>query len=613
MRNVRVLFLLVAVLALTGACESSNGGGATDTGGPGPDVQVHDVGVEDVPVSVEDLFVLDVQVADLGAPDLGAPDLVSEDVPVDVGNPDTFTLPEFKEVGFPPRELAFAFTRPPLGEPIPTEEVTAFTRRVAATLKEVGYFRWLLRTSTGMDASSGMADYLAWHNDVRAVKEGDKVTFEQRGGEHNMWINSSKVLTAVMGAYHHTGDWEAAKLTEQYCKGLTATVKGFVWGEDDPAPWLMARAIFPMDHQFTMDEATWRDDGRRKRVEFSHAYTEARHWNAQTFGWPENPTWGSIWVTNMRSKDDVRAITRLVPFLPAVVEGARDEWVREACAETLDTMVHFHKDIVDEEYSIRTKNERGEAYRLPCDTEEYEENTDLGSYLCYVAADPRNECCSRLATDMIAYGERLTNDCGTCTGSLYDAVAPLGNIYNASIIWDYHMAAVAASLLHGQNDEAFQTLTGLVERIDGYVHPPAGDTVSQAATWASHVAHLLVEAAAVGLPLTAHEVRQVHSFWDQTAVELTAWPNWDLWDESVPDGTYEGWTNWDWWTSGQPPAEQSLRSYRPVTSTEAIPVQWFAALFEYCISPFQNPAGAAFVDCEILRDPSTWAAPDTAQ
>jgi hypothetical protein len=35
-------------------------------------------------------------------------------------------------------------------------------------------------------------------------------------------------------------------------------------------------------------------------------------------------------------------------------------------------------------------------------------------------------------------------------------------------------------------------------------------------------------------------------------------------------------------------------------------VPWFATLFEYCMSPLKNPAGAAFVDCEVLRDPVTW-------
>ena len=522
-----------------------------------------------------------------------ASELILDEISGDVSDPDA--LPEFEDVGFPPRKLAFAFERPAQGEPIDTQEVSAFTERMAETLQDVGYFRWLLRTSTGVDASSNETDYLAWHNGAQAVKLDGKVTFKHPSHEHNMWIPSSKILSAAMGAYLHTGDWQAGKVTEQYCKGLTAVVKGFVWGDDDPAPYLMARAVFPHDHDFTLDAEAWKDDGRAKAVEFSQAYTEADHWNAASFAWPENPTWGSIWVTNMRSKDDVRAITRLAPFLYYVVEDAPDEWVKDACAETLEIMIGFHKDIVDEDYFIRTKDRQGQAYRLPCD-----DKTDLGSYACYIDADPGNECCARLATDMMAYGERRTNDCGTCTGSLYDKIAPVGNVYNVPIVWDYHMAGIAASLLHRQHVEAYHALRGLADRMDETLHPKANYAPAKNVTWSSHVAHFLVEAAVVGLPLTAEEARMIQSFWDQTALELKAWPNWDLWDESVPDGTYGGWTNWDWGVSSTPPAELSLTQFRPVTSTDAVPVQWFALLFEYCASPFKNPAGAAFVDCDLL-------------
>jgi hypothetical protein len=582
MRKMSVLFL-VPFLAL--ACGSSGAGDLPDTGDvTRPDAVDLDV-AQDVDVPVD--------------PDIPVVDDILADSTDDAA--ETSDLPPFEDVAFPPRKLAFEFQRPAVGEPVTAEEVTAFTRRIATTLHQTGYFRWLLRTSTGVDPTTGLQDYMAWHNDVRAVKSEGKVTFRHEGHEHNMWIPSAKVLSAVLGAYLHTGDWETGKLTEQYCKGLTAVVKGFIWGDEDPAPWLMARAILPLDHEFTLDSETWHDDGRTKRVEFSLAKTEAEAWNAATFPWPENPTWGSIWVTNMRSKDDVRAITRAVPFLHYVVEDAKDDWVRDACAETLETMVNFHKDIVDQDYFIRSKDRNGVAYRLPCD-----DDKDLGSYNCFTGIDPLNECCARLSTDMIAYGERLTNDCGTCTGSIYDMFAPLANIYNINIIWDYHMAGVLASLVHRQHRDAFYTLAGLAQRIDEYQDPEPGFPGPGNPFWPSRMAHLFVEAAAVGLPLTAREVRQVHHSWDLAAQDLQAFSNWDLWDESVPDGTYNGWTNWDWWVPTEPLDYINRTSFRPVVSNEAVPVQWFATLFEYCMSPFKNPAGEAFVDCEILRDPATW-------
>ena len=35
-------------------------------------------------------------------------------------------------------------------------------------------------------------------------------------------------------------------------------------------------------------------------------------------------------------------------------------------------------------------------------------------------------------------------------------------------------------------------------------------------------------------------------------------------------------------------------------------IEDMALLFEYCWSPFRNPAGVEFVDCDILSDPSQW-------
>ncbi len=573
------LMCLVACLALfAAACGSSDDvtdpGGATDPGvvaDPGaPDV-IEDIGARDVP--------FDAGIEDPGTGDEGFDPGVEDVPPADEGATDIGPNFDDIEQQYPPRALPFAFTRPALGEPLTPNEVTDFTKTVAAAYKEIGFFRWLLRTSTGVDHTTETDDYLAWHNDVHAVKEGDTVTFDHRGLEHNMWIPGSIVLSSVMNGYLLTGDWEMARLTEQYCKGLTAVVKGFVWGDDDPAPNLMARAIFPMDHDFTLDEDFWKDDGRKKAIKFSGVYREEHGWNAQSFAWPNNPTWGSIWVTNMRSKDDVRAISRTSTFLPYVVEDAPDAWVRDACLETWQTMQAFHKDIVDNEYNIRTKGDDGVAYRIPC------EDQDLGSYMCYYDVDPTNECCARMAADMIAYGERRTDECGTCTGSVYDTFASITHYYNIPIVWDYHMAGVGTALVNRQYRDAWYALGGLAERIDRYMHPTEDEPGTKDPNWNRDMAQLLVQAASVGLPLTAYEARHVEEYWTNTAEHLREWDHWDLWDESIPDGDY---------------------SVRPPNIETAVEVEAFAVLFEYCNSPFKNPAGASFVDCSVLADPSTW-------
>lgn len=543
---------------------TDTGGGPADTGGgldaAGPDVPAADVPRADVPVT-------DVPPADVPVTDVPVTDVPPADVAADV---DVGPLPL-------PRALPFEFTRPADGEPIPAADVTAFTKQVTGLWKDIGWFRWLLRTSSGVDASTGTDDYLAWHNDVTAIKSGDLVTFQQRGLEHNMWIPGSKVLSEVVNGYLLTGDWELAKLAEQYCKGLTAVVKGFIWDENDPAPYLMARAVFPMDQEFTLDEETWHDDGRRKAVQFSTAYRVEDNWNAHSFAWPHNPTWGSIWVTNMRSKDDVCAIVRTTAFLPYVVEDAPDEWVREACAETLQAMRGFNKDIVDYGYYIRTKDADGTARLV---TEE-----DLGSYVEYTALSELNECTARLASDLIAYGERRTNDCGTGFPTMYDLVAGVTHYYNYPILWNYHMAALGNALVANRPEMAAALLEGLTTRIDRYRDPESDEAGQSHHEWNRDMAVLLVQAASFGFPLTATEARHVQAHWTQAIADFRDWPYWDLWSPDVPDGEY---------------------GLRPGDTDGGVPVEALTLFLEYCNSPFQNPSGAVFVDCDVVRDVTQW-------
>ncbi len=559
---------LGAVLVLALACGSS--GGSDDVGtdpGPGPDV-VADAAVDVPPADVPPA---DVPAAD--APDAAEAVDAVPDVPVDIP--------------FPARELPFEFTRPAVGEPIPAAETTAFTHQVMGTLKSVGWARWLLRISIGVDGTTGKSPFLAWYNDVDATKAGDLVTFKHSGGEHNQWIDGSMYLSTVLNGYLLTHDWELGKLAEQYCYGLSAVVKGFRWDEDDPAPYLMARSIFPMDHEFTLDEATWHDDGtRRKRVEYSASYKIEDGWNAHTFEWPHNPTWGYEWITNMRSKDDVRAIARTTAFLYYAAD-APDAFVRDACGETLDIMKGFQKDIVDYAYEIRTKDPDGTARLVP--------EQDLGSYAWYVKLDPGNECGARISADLIAYGETKTWEkegktydngaCGNGWGTVYDKFASQAHYYNYPIVWDYHMAALGLALVHGKVKLAKEQLEGMTLRMNDYLDPNTKQPGAKESGWKRDMALLLVQAASFGLPLTAAEARHVQQYFAQAATELAAWPNWDLW--SQPDGEYG-------------------RGFRPSTSEAAVPPEAIGLFFEYCNSPFKNPAGATFVDCAVVADPGQW-------
>jgi len=569
--------ILIPIMMLTFACSTSKQK-ANDLGtDKGADIVVA-TDVPDVPdvkplsdstdAAVNDITVdADAQNADI-ASDPGTE--TGTDVLADTQVPDGL-----------PRKLPFKFTRSADGDPIPAADVKSFTSKVTGLWKKIDYARWILRTSEGVDPSTGKDDYLAWYNDMVATKKGDTVTFSARGGEHNMWISGSMILSVAINGYLLTDDWTYGKLAEEYCKGLSAMIKGFVWDKNDPAPFLMPRSIFPMDQDFTLDADHWKDDGRHKIVIFSTMYQKQDGWNAHTFKWPHNPTWGYEYVTNMRSKDDVRAIVRTTTFLPYILKDAPAGPVRDACQETMDMMIGFNKDIVDHGYYIRTKDADGKARKV---TEQ-----DLGNYVQYISLDKKNECTARLSSDLIAYRKPLTNDCGNGWGTIYEKVATSTHYYNYSIVWDYHMAALGNALVYGYYGIAYRLLEGMAIRMDTYMDPNTKEPGAKDHEWGRDMAMLLVQAASMGLPLTAREARHVQKHWLQAVKDYENWSNWDLWSDKVPDGDYG--------TGG---------GIRPRGTDDGIAIEAIGLFLEYCNSPFKNPAGATFVDCDMVKDIASW-------
>jgi len=80
----------------------------------------------------------------------------------------------------------------------------------------------------------------------------------------------------------------------------------------------------------------------------------------------------------------------------------------------------------------------------------------------------------------------------------------------------------------------------------------------------------------------------VQDHYGRAVDELASWPYWDPWAATVPDG--------------------ELGAYRPPSCKGSgadescwIGVEDLAHVFESCWSPLVNPAGARWVDCDIVR------------
>ena len=475
-----------------------------------------------------------------------------------------------------PDALPFELVRADVGTPLSEAEVVDFTRRVTGFWRDVDYFAWVLRVSHGNDASTGLPEYALWWQDVEAIKAGEHVTFRhnERGGAHNVFIPTPKLLASAGAGYLMTGDPVMGRVVELYAKALTGTMQGMVFDENDSLPYVMARNIITRDHAFTIE------GGRSKSVDVSGWYSTYSVWNAERFNYRSNPTWGDIWVTTMRSKDDLPHIFRAVAMLEYVAERGSDEPVRAAAAGTLEHLRGFARDIVEQDYHIRSKDEQGRPF-IP--------DQDLASFSTYDWVIDQPECTAKLSTALIAHDDPIANDCHGGYGGIYEPVATLQHYFNYAIIRHFHLSAIVNALIDGFDAQAFDLLVGLGARLDRYLDPEAYEPGREQERWDGDLAVYALESAAAGLPLTSREARLIHEHFGQAVDDFRAFPNWDLWDPSVPDGVYG-------------PGRRVQAGPEP----HYVNVEEMAFFLEYCFAPYRNPAGARFVDCDVVADPSRW-------
>ncbi len=553
--------LILGILALTfSTCDS--GGGAE-----APDVAPADVpAVTDTTADARSDAVAD------ASPDL-ASDLVS-----DAWTPTPSSFPQ---------ALPFTVERPPAGTPLSPEEVTAFTEKMMSFYKETGYFDWLWWTTHGLDASHdpGMFDYKLFWQDTQSIKEGDVIRFVHTGGADNLALRTAKLMNNVCAGYLMTGDPRFGRLVEAWSKGFVALSLGLEWASENPViKYLQARAVFTVDHEYEMD------GGRKVKVEYGPVKEQEKYdWNASTVPNDENPHWGPIWVRTMRSKDDVPHMYRMVPMLRRVAEVGKDEQVREAAALALEYMEGFAKDIVDQGYQIRTK-EDGVTF-VP--TNDDGTVKDLASFVLFDPFFPKAECNAKLASALIAYDGPLDNECGEASWNMWEDLAIDGHYFNLAIIRYFHLSSLANALTAENVEIAEAQMAGVIKRADAYMNG-IGYGVDD---WAhpSDLASWLLAAAATGMPLTDAEAQHVADWYTRSVDHYSGFDVWDPWGPAVPDGAFN--YKPDDWSYDDPEVTDGPKT-RYVRLTE------MSFILEYCWSPYRN--GAKLLDCDVVRDPSRW-------
>ncbi|HOH76560.1 MAG TPA: hypothetical protein PLB35_04840 [Myxococcota bacterium] len=585
--TVAACFLSACAIALAGC---GAGGDDKDTGTDlGPEIGQPDTVDDDGPGDTA----MDAADPETTGDEGSKPDLImdAETVDPDDARDDAADAFDATPDGLP-ETLALEFTRPDEGDPVSQADIDAFTRKVMRFLRDVKYFDYVLYTTHGVDASTGKRDFQFWYNE-RMRKEGDLVTFyhpvNMTDGGHNLHIPMSKLLGNLMAAYMLTGDATAGLAVEKLCKGFSASMLGMVHDENDDLPHLMTRNVVMMAHEFTTH------DGKRKAVDPSGWYSAYERWNCDRYQITENPYWGEVWVTNLRSKDDVPHILQMIPNLRYLVETAPAGATLDACTETLTLLEAFTKDIVDHDYRIRTKDFDGTLYEpgYTGDAETDQNQGDIGSFTYWRDFIPMAECNARRASMLIAYKKPGEESCGRGEPNDYDDIAFMNNGYNKRICQFFHLAHIANALVNHDNGEAALLLDGMAERIaEDWALAPNQDKI-QVDDYTRNVALLAAQASVFGYPLTSAEVRLIHTYYGRTPDKIADWPYWDPWAETVPQG--------------------DLGAYRPPDCEGEgdaklcwTRIEDMGALWEYCWSPLKNPTGRQWVNCDIVRDPESW-------
>lgn len=464
-----------------------------------------------------------------------------------------------------PRALPFTAARDHDGSgALSAREIDAFTERFIGFVRDRDYFRWVLRTSHGMDPRVNPHSFAVWWNGFDVHRRGDTVAFRADAGRSpdNIMIPTAKVLGQAAAAYLLTTDSAAGQVVIRYCRGVRAQFQGMVWDSTDTARLVLARVILPRSHWARTEE------GMRKYIDYSAWRKPIAQWNTRTIRVPDNPYWDSLWVRTMRSKDDLPHLFRAAVWLLYVAERGRDSTVRAVAASTYGLLSRFAASVAHDGYRIATRDSTGRVY-VP--------TADLAGFNNYDVLSPLGECTAKLTVALLGTGRPLGNCCGDAFGTLYGTFAPRRHYYNLAIVRGFHMTAVLTALLHGRDRRARRMIEGLALRARNVFAIPPEHYDVRRRQWEADGAVFLVQAAACGLPLTPKEMRFVQQQYGSALDYYDRWQYWDPWADTLSDGMYP---------------------YRP---HHPLRLEDIGFIFEYCFSPFGSRANGGCIDCERVR------------
>ncbi len=475
-------------------------------------------------------------------------------------------------------------------------EITAFTKKVTAFFKDTGYWDWVWRTSHGLDASydPDMFHYKLWWQDTGMTKRDGAIIFDHHGTSENITKRTTNVMSNALAGYLLTGDTRMAEVGGELARGVVALSLGLNREIENPlVKYLQSRAVFNHNHDFTVDE-------RKVTVDYTPMYRPSFKWNVHVFEISDNPSFGNIWVANMRSKDDVPYLFNALPMVTRAYYQASDHKVRAAAELYIEYLRGFSQSIVDNDWNILTKYEDGVATISVDATRESNPPADLGSFEIWESLwGPNAECNAQLGAAMTGYGYTAgKGDCdGGKAGWAFELFATGTHYFNYNIYNYFHVAALATANLWGRTDVARGLNEGLAFRFDQLMHNsdmPNTDDIQ----YSSDLAGLLLSAATHGYPLTAEEAQHIMEWYGASSDWYRQWPHWDPWTSLNEN---ESFTDYKAPRNGPYMNPEGTEIETAYMSLVEMPY-----IFEYCHSPLKHPDSVPFIDCTIVADKTQW-------
>jgi hypothetical protein len=449
-----------------------------------------------------------------------------------------------------------------VGTPLTQAELEAFTDAYLALLDGVRYFEFVEERVHGWPESDPQGRYWYgtwWSGATIHKRNGEIIYYHQEVGGDNNGLRTAPFLEGICYAYMLWNEPEIERLTRKMVRGFNSWVLGMErTGVSNPV--LMHRAAY-------LENVVSTDDGRTYSIDYSLNRPGLDNSATEYVNIPDNPYWGDIWIKNKRSKDCIGEMFRAVAQM-RTCQGCMTADGEADMQQMFDLYAAWSRQVEDDGWGIATFDKDLSIY-IPME--------DLARFVLIADA----ECAGVLALRLLGRGDPGTLDCGDGIPWPEDVAFfdnDLMKSGNKQMLRSYHEAAISFALDTGHDAVALALLEGLADRLDRNMDYLEQNGVLADNMHAIDFVTLILEAAAVGVPLTSREIRWVHQQIALAAQDYLSarWHNhFYVFDAAVPDGDYH---------------------YKP--HNDEMLVNDFGLPLGTCASEWRNPASRPLLDCD---------------